>query len=201
MTAARSALSFRPLAKGPFSRIDIYSGSHRVGEIFPPVKHVKWHWRFAWVIAGGYQTFGLTDSEIEAKRAASAHWQSFLDSARLAPVPRIDPEVDDVERLVLGALFLDSKHAVDYVIDLLPQHFQNEAHRNIYAVMRGLITINVELSTITLKPFLEGMSDGKGGNAYTYLSICASRIVLKDRLDDFVRVITTAHNERELLYA
>nr|DAM62816.1 MAG TPA: Replicative DNA helicase [Caudoviricetes sp.] len=201
MTAARSGLSFRPLAKGPYSRIDIYSGSHRVGEIFPPAKHAKWHWRFAWVIAGGFETYGFADSEIEAKRAASINWQSFLDAARLVPSLRVDPEIDDVERLVLGALFLDSKHAVDYVIDLLPQHFQTEAHRNIYAVMRGLITINVDLSTITLKPFLEGMSDGKGGNAFTYLSICASRIVLKDRLDDFVRVITTAHNERELLNA
>ena len=201
MMAARSALSFRPRAKGFFSRIEIYSGSHRVGEILPPVKQMKWHWRLAWNFQDEFSNVGSAETEALAKRAAVTRWQSFLDAARLVPMPRVDPEIDDVERMVLGALFLDSKHAVDYVIDLLPQHFQTEAHRNIYSVMRGLITINVELSTITLKPFLEGMSDGKGGNAYTYLSICASRIVLKDRLDDFVRVITTAHNERELLYA
>ncbi|MCL8000015.1 hypothetical protein M8994_17400 [Brucella sp. 21LCYQ03] len=194
-------LSFRRLAKGPNARIHIYSGTLRIGEIVPPVKHRAWQWRISWELAQFVSAFSSSQSEVAAIKDATQHWEAFLESASLISARHIDTEVDDVERAVLGAMFLDPGHALDYVHDLHPYHFQSLQHRNIYSVLRGLITIGVDISTITAKPFLEGMSDSGTGNAYTYLSLCASRIVLKDRISDFVRVIISSHDEREIIYA
>ncbi|MEN5278899.1 DnaB-like helicase N-terminal domain-containing protein [Brucella sp. TWI432] len=193
-------LSFRPLAKSPNARIHVYSGARLVAEILPPVKFPRWHWHF---VAESYasSSFFSADTEAQAKETITTHWNSFLSEAGLISLRALDPEVDDVERAVLGAMFLDPGHALDYVHDLHPHHFQSLQHRNIYSVLRGLITIGVDISTITAKPFLEGMSDGGTGNAYTYLSLCASRIVLKDRISDFVRVIISSHHEREIINA
>jgi len=197
----KAPLSFRRLAKGSNARIHVYSGTLRIGEITPPVKQKAWQWRTSWELSQCEHASKSAASEAEAMQHVIRHWEAFLESASLISTRLIDTEVDDVERAVLGAMFIDPRYALDFVHDLQPQHFQSPHHRNIYAVLRGLITIGVDISTITAKPFLEGMSDGGTGNAYTYLSLCASRIVLKDRISDFVRVIISSHDEREIINA
>ncbi|WP_343559680.1 replicative DNA helicase [Kiloniella sp. b19] len=115
------------------------------------------------------------------------------------PELRTPPHNYEVEQALLGAILANNK-AYERVSDfLLPQHFADPAHNEIYSACKSLIERGQLANATTLKAFFEssGTLEELGGTAY--LAQLQDHVVTIINASDYGKIIHDLYLRRELI--
>ena len=114
---------------------------------------------------------------------------------------RVQPQANDVEEVVLGALMLD-KDAISVVLDILqPESFYTEGHQAIYKAMLTLFDKNSAIDLLTVKDQLQKTGElDKAGGPYQLVKL-SNRVGSAANVEYHARIIAQKSIARDLIKA
>ena len=114
---------------------------------------------------------------------------------------RVQPQANDVEEVVLGALMLD-KDAISVVLDILqPDSFYTEGHQAIYKAMLTLFDKNSAIDLLTVKDQLQKTGElDKAGGPYRLVQL-SNRVGSAANVEYHARIIAQKSIARDLIKA
>ena len=114
---------------------------------------------------------------------------------------RVQPQANDVEEVVLGALMLD-KDAISVVLDILqPESFYTEGHQAIYKAMLTLFDKNSAIDLLTVKDQLQKTGElDKAGGPYALVKL-SNRVGSAANVEYHARIIAQKSIARDLIKA
>ncbi len=114
---------------------------------------------------------------------------------------KVQPQANDVEEVVLGAIMLD-KDAISVVLDILqPESFYTEGHQAIYRSMLTLFDKNSAIDLLTVKEQLSKSGElDKAGGPYRLVQL-SNRVGSAANIEYHARIIAQKSIARELIKA
>lgn len=114
---------------------------------------------------------------------------------------RKPPHSLEAEQALLGALLIDNR-ACDRVSDLLkPEHFKEEFHGELYAIIVQLVSEGKTANPLTLAPHLDSVEhDSPDVSGMAYLGKLATNATSTVNARDYARTIADLYTRRQLIW-
>ena len=123
---------------------------------------------------------------------------NFMASLPVASEPRVLPQNVDAEQAVLGTILMNNAAYARVAEFLLPHHFNEPLHRDIYAIAGTMIASGKTATPVTVKTFL-GDHDLGGITATQYLFRLASESLPMMTVADFARLVVDLAARRDMI--
>ncbi|MBK9106952.1 MAG: replicative DNA helicase [Saprospiraceae bacterium] len=112
---------------------------------------------------------------------------------------RIQPQANELEETVLGAIMLD-KDAISIVLDILqPESFYKPAHQKIYQAMVKLFQSSQPIDTLTVREILHKTNQLEEVGGLSYILELANKVASSANLEYHARIVAQKFVQRELI--
>ncbi len=112
---------------------------------------------------------------------------------------RVPPHSDEAEHSVLGALLLDKDGIIAVAEFLLPDHFYDDRHKEIYEAILELYEARTPIDVLTVSDRLTKRKALKQVGGTTYLTELANNVPTAAHVEHYAKIVKDAATKRSLM--